>query len=442
MLVPVFAILLLIAACGEDDDNGDRGAIPAGPEATASPTPPAEETPEPAPPEATPEPTPTSEPPATDTPAPPDATPTQPPDDEPAFDPEAVSLDVELVADGFNQPLFVTHAGDGSDRIFVVERGGSIRLLSGELLLDITGRVTSSGTEQGLLGLAFHPSFADNRWLYVNYTDLNGDTVVSRFEMTGEGIIDPGSEHIILTQEQPAGNHNGGMIDFGPDGYLYIGLGDGGGSYDTFETAQDLQSLLGKLLRIDVNAEDEPYAVPSDNPFVTNDDARPEIWAYGLRNPWRFAFDTETGDLHIADVGQNMFEWVHFQPAGSAGGENYGWPIFEGDYCLIEERCDEPGFVEPVAVYAHADGLGCAIIGGYVYRGDEFPNLWGAYLYSDLCSGNIWTLARDADGEWQSTLMPQIGGRISSFGKDESGNIYIIDLAGGNIYRIVDPAAE
>ncbi|HUG14487.1 MAG TPA: PQQ-dependent sugar dehydrogenase [Thermomicrobiales bacterium] len=381
------------------------------------------------------EPTPAEPLPATETPVPPRATPTATPDAGVAFDPEAVTLDVELVAAGFTEPLYVTHAGDGSGRVFVVERAGSIRLLTGELLLDISGRVGSDSTEQGLLGLAFHPSFAENRWLYVYYTDLNGDTVVARFDMTGDAVIDPGSEHVILTQQQPAGNHNGGMLAFGPDGYLYIGLGDGGRSYDAFGTAQDRNTLLGKLLRIDVDGGD-PYGIPPDNPFVGEDGARPEVWAWGLRNPWRFSFDRATGDLYIADVGQNAFEWLHFQPADSGGGENYGWPIFEGDACLIEERCGEEGFTPPIAVYSQSEG-GCAIIGGYVYRGAAFPALQGAYLNGDLCSGNIWATAPDDSGEWQTTLMAQIDARISSFGEDEDGELYVTDLSGGRVFRFV-----
>jgi glucose/arabinose dehydrogenase len=450
------ALLIVLVAC-VDEDTGDSpgpGSMPSTPlapatgstpspvEATATATPsPVEATATGTPLEPTVEPTPTDPPPATATPVPPEATPTTAPDNGAVFNPEAVALDVELVAEGFTRPLYVTHAGDGSGRIFVVEQEGTIRLLTGEVVLDITERVGSSANEQGLLGLAFHPSFAENGRLFVYYTDLNGDTVVSRFEMAEDGVIDPGSEQAVLTQAQPAGNHNGGMIAFGPDGYLYIGLGDGGSSYDAFGTAQDRNSLLGKILRIDVDAGDEPYGIPEDNPFVDTDGAREEIWTYGLRNPWRFSFDRETSDLYIADVGQNAYEWLHFQPAESGGGENYGWPIFEGDACLIEERCDEPGFTPPIVVYAQADGLGCAIIGGHVYRGESFPELRGAYLFGDLCSGNIWATARDAESVWQTTLMLQIDVRLSSFGVAEPGELYVTDLAGGRVYRIVDASA-
>lgn len=354
-----------------------------------------------------------------------------------AFDPSAVTLTVEVVAEGFERPLFTTHAGDSSGRIYVVEQAGVVKLLDGEVVLDIVDRVGSGGNEQGLLGLAFHPRFAENGLIFVYYTDLEGNTVVSRFLAASDGSVDPASEQVILTQEQPASNHNGGMLAFGPDGYLYLGLGDGGRSYDAFGTAQDQSSLLGKLLRIDIDSEDGAYAIPDDNPFIAAEGARPEIWAYGLRNPWRFSFDRETGDLYVADVGQNAFEWLHFQRAGSAGGENYGWPVFEGDACLIEERCGEDGFTPPIAVYSQAEG-GCAIIGGYVYRGQAFPALRGAYVYGDLCSGNIWAAARDSGGQWQTTLMLQIDAQISSFGEDEVGELYITDLSGGRVLQVLD----
>jgi glucose/arabinose dehydrogenase len=351
----------------------------------------------------------------------------------PAADHDPTTLSVALVpvANGFVQPLFVTHAGDGSGRLFVVEKGGTIRLLDGTLVLDISDRVNASGSEQGLLGLAFDPGPTTDVF-YVNYTDAQGDTVISRFRMTGD-VADAGSEEVILTQEQPAGNHNGGMLAFGPDGYLYIGMGDGGGAYDRFGTAQDLSSLLGKLLRIDVDGGD-PYGIPPDNPFVDQDGVRPEIWAFGLRNPWRFAFDRETGDLYIADVGQATTEWVHFQPGASSGGENYSWPIYEGTVCHLTEQCDDQNLILPIAEYGREGG--CAIIGGYVYRGEQFPSMHGFYLFSDLCSGLVWATARDASGAWHTAQVGEVDARVSSFGEDEAGELYLADLASGIIYHL------
>jgi glucose/arabinose dehydrogenase len=419
-------LVILLAGCGQvGEEPQAESPAPAetGTDADASP---AAESPEPA---ATP-----------DAPQPPSETPeteaTPDPETGEAFDPEQVTLDLEEVASGFDQPLFVTHAGDGSGRTFVVERGGTIRFLSDrEVFLDISDRVESGGFEQGLLGLAFHPSFSENRYFYVNYTGQGGDTVVSRFSVNEDGSAgDPNSEQIILQQEQPAANHNGGMIEFGPDGYLYIGLGDGGGANDQYGNGQNTETWLGTLLRIDVDGE-EPYAVPEDNPFVDDPNVRPEIWAYGLRNPWRFSFDRDTDDLYIADVGQNQFEWVHFRPAGDQGGENYGWPIVEGSHCFQSEDCDKTGLVLPVAEYDHS--LGCTIIGGYVYRGEAYPELRGAYLFGDFCSGRIWTLSQDAQGNWLTTEMLQADAQISSFGEDEAGEMYVTDLNGGVVYRVV-----
>jgi glucose/arabinose dehydrogenase len=356
-------------------------------------------------------------------------------DTNPGFDAALVALDLEEVAGGLDEPLFVTHAGDGSGRLFVAEKGGTIRTLpGGQTFLDISGRVGSGGEEQGLLGLAFHPRFRDNGYFYVNYTDPSGDTVIARYGLTPDRQRgDPNSEKRLLFQKQPAANHNGGMLAFGPDGYLYLGLGDGGGANDQFRNAQNRQALLGKLLRVDVDRGD-PYAIPPDNPFAGDPAARPEVWAYGLRNPWRFSFDRATRDLYIGDVGQNRYEWVEFQPAGSAGGQNYGWPIVEGGRCLRGDPCDKTGLTLPVASYDHS--LGCSIIGGYVYRGARYPLLQGAYLLGDYCSGRVWTLARDGAGRWVLTQMLQTGAPISSFGEDEAGEVYLTDLAAGRVYRL------
>jgi glucose/arabinose dehydrogenase len=366
-----------------------------------------------------------------------------PPTPEAAQDFASLRLDIELLAEGFAQPTQVTHAGDGSGRLFVVEQAGRIWVLragerAAEPFLDLTELVGSSANEQGLLSVAFHPRFSENGLFYVNYTDRAGDTVVARYRTDaadGERA-DPTSAAEVLRIEQPAGNHNGGLLKFGPDGYLYIGTGDGGGAGDPDNHAQRLNTLLGKLLRIDIDGG-TPYAVPADNPFVGQAEARPEIWAYGLRNPWRFAFDRASGDLYIADVGQSAQEEVHFQAAASAGGENYGWRIMEGSACYAPRDCDPSGLELPVAVYPHgSDEGGCSITGGYVYRGAQFPALAGVYVYTDYCSGNLWAL-RVEEGAWRSRIAGRTEIRASSFGEDEAGELYVADRDDGGIYRLV-----
>lgn len=341
-----------------------------------------------------------------------------------------------VVAGGLQRPTDLTHAGD--TRLFVVEQPGRIRLIeNGQLLdrpfLDITGKVQNAGNEQGLLGLAFHPDYATNGQFFVDYTrQPDGATVIERYTVSRNdaNLADAASAHVILTIDQPEANHNGGQLQFGPDGFLYIGMGDGGGAGDrhgAIGNAQNRQSLLGKLLRLDVTNQ-ATYAVPADNPFGD------EIWAYGLRNPWRFAFDRATGDLYLADVGQNQYEEVDFQLAASPGGENYGWRIMEGLHCFNPPTgCDQTGLVLPVAEYSHADG--CSITGGYVYRGTQYPQLNGQYFFADYCIGTIWSLQRDAAGTWQMTerLSPNI--RISSFGEGADGELYVIDH-GGAVYQL------
>jgi glucose/arabinose dehydrogenase len=350
----------------------------------------------------------------------------------------ALNLSMQPVAAGFRQPVFATHAGDGSGRIFVLEKAGRIVALAADggnprPFLDISDRVGSSGSEQGLLGLAFAPEFAGNGRLFVYYTDRNGDTVIARFAANAERTAaDPASEVILLTAAQPAANHNGGIIAFGPDGYLYAGLGDGGGANDRFQHGQNLGSILGTVIRIDVSGDGA--VVPADNPFVGRQDARPEIWVYGLRNPWRFSFDRLTGDLWIADVGQNQWEEVNVQPAGSRGGENYGWPIMEGTHCFQAETCDQQGLTLPVVDYPHS--LGCSVTGGYVYRGAAQPALQGIYLYGDYCSGRIWGLAQ-VNGQWQNVELLNSGVQISSFGETEDGAVLVVNY-GGNLSRLVN----
>jgi glucose/arabinose dehydrogenase len=347
----------------------------------------------------------------------------------------------------FQQPVFAGNAGDGSGRLFVVEKAGTIRIVQdGALLkqpfLDISDHVNSSSGERGLLGLAFPPDFSQTGYFFVDYTDADGNTNVARFLVVdgSPNTADAASEFTVLRITQPASNHNGGMLAFGPDGYLYIGTGDGGGSYDAFHTAQDPQSLLGKMLRIDVTSNPSvPYVIPPDNPWVNVDlngkDVLDEIWAMGLRNPWRFSFDRESGDLWIADVGQGAWEEVNLTAAGSPGGLNYGWPIMEGTHC-VTSGCDTTGLVQPILEYGHVNGQ-CSISGGYVYRGTDHAALDGVYFYGDYCSGAIWVATQAAGGIWQSALAVSSGLLVSSFGEDEAGELYVTDLRDGGLYRIV-----
>jgi glucose/arabinose dehydrogenase len=346
-----------------------------------------------------------------------------------------------MVAGGLEIPVGISHAGDGSGRLFILEKVGRVRVVQGGALLpgpflDIADRVGSSQSEQGLLGLAFHPGYAGNGHFYINYTDLQGRTVVSRFSVSGDPArAEPGSEVVLLTLDQPAGNHNGGHLAFGPDGYLYIGTGDGGASGDKFGNGQNGQTLLGAMLRLDVDGG-QPYGVPADNPFVVDPTVRDEIWALGLRNPWRYSFDRQTGDLYIADVGQNTYEEINVEPADSAGGLNYGWPIMEASHCFPRDRaCERAGLALPVVEYDHSQG--CSVTGGYVYRGQEFPLLAGIYLFGDYCSGRIWGLAPDRAGGWQVAEMAKIEAQISSFGEDEAGELYLVDMGHGALLRIM-----
>jgi len=338
---------------------------------------------------------------------------------------------------------FVTHAGDGSGVLYAVEQRGVVRAIEpGGVLrerpfLDISDRVRAGG-EQGLLGLAFHPQYATNRRLFVNYTDANGDTVVAEFQ-TQVDVADSASERLLLGIGQPRGNHNGGMLAFGPDGYLYVGTGDGGGAGDPERAGQDRGTLLGKLLRLDVDGP-EPYAIPGDNPFIQAADAAPEIWAYGLRNPWRFSFDRQTGDLFIGDVGQGAWEEINAEPA-TTGGRNYGWNVMEGPDCFAEPGCDTTDLTLPAAAYGRAGG-NCSITGGYVYRGLASPSLVGAYLFADYCSGTVWGLdahAAIANGQAEITELTSSGISPVSFGEDEAGEVYLVGQ-GGEILRVVAAA--
>jgi glucose/arabinose dehydrogenase len=367
-------------------------------------------------------------------------------------DPSRVSLGLSLVKNGFDNPVLVTNAGDGSGRLFVVEQPGTIRIISGGNVLatpflDLRGRI-SSGGERGLLGLAFHPRFATNHFVYVNFTDINGNTTIARYTVgIDPNVLSLHSGIRILTVAQPFPNHNGGNIVFGPDGYLYIGMGDGGSGGDPGNRAQNLGTLLGKMLRIDVDhpAAGRHYRSPASNPYVGRA-GLDEIWSRGLRNPWRFSFDRLTRQLWIADVGQGRWEEVDRSnpqgsvPAGRAA--NYGWRVQEGRACFIPAAgCSRTGKVQPLTVYGHsAVTVGnCSITGGFVYRGPAYPVLSGIYVFGDFCSGRIWGVSSRAYTPTTATLLrdatasPRLS--ISSFGQDQAGELYVCDL-NGSIYRI------
>jgi glucose/arabinose dehydrogenase len=365
------------------------------------------------------------------------------PSDTPPAPSPATAIGLELVVDDLESPLFAAHAGDGSGRLFVLEQEGRVRVVrDGRLLpeafLDIRGRIAAGG-ERGLLGLAFAPTFATDGRFFVDYTDRDGDTVVSEFtapDPAGDRA-DPGSERVLLRIDQPFGNHNGGALATGPDGLLWIATGDGGSGGDPLDNGQRLDTLLGKLLRIDPRAVGgAPYAIPSENPFVGRAGARAEIWASGLRNPWRFSFDRANGDLWVGDVGQGSIEEVDRWRAGSPAGPNFGWRIMEASACFEPaEGCDPTGLVLPVAEYGH--DRGCSITGGYVYRGAAVAGLGGTYLYADYCSGTIWGVEAAAERPVPRVLS-ESGVAVSSFGEDEAGEVYVMDLAGGRVFRVVE----
>jgi glucose/arabinose dehydrogenase len=410
----VAALVAILAACGPSGV-----ASPAPSTATASPTP--------------------ASPPATPSASPsPSLSPT--PAASGALDDLRIAL--EPVAGGFDRPLFVTHAGDGSGRVYVVEQGGFVWLLEGGTrldapFLDISDRVTEGG-ERGLLGLAFHPAYPDDPRVFVDYTATNGDEVVSSFEPGLDAdALDPDSERIVIRIQDPYGNHNGGALAFDPQGALLIANGDGGSGGDPGDRAQDPRELLGKILRLDVDQADGDagYAIPAENPHQA-DAFRPEIAHHGLRNPWRLSVDRATGDLWIGDVGQGAIEEVDVARAGQLG-LDFGWNVLEGTQCYKPSTgCDTQGRTMPVAEYTHDDG--CTIVGGYVYRGTAHPALIGRYFFGDYCSGKLWALdAADPDG---ARLVAETGHTISSFGEDETGELYLTDISSGDILRLA-PAA-
>ncbi len=383
--------------------------------------------------------------PATATRAPtlPSATTRLPPTSAPAGQRPPFSLAVEPLQSGFQRPTYMTHAGDNSGRLFVVEQAGRISVIAdakspAALFLDITSLVDSSANERGLLSVAFHPDYKSNGFFFVYYTrQPDSAIVVARYRVSSDpNVADPGSAKVIMTISHPEPNHNGGLVKFGPDGYLYIGTGDGGGAGDRHGATgngQNLASLLGKLLRIDVNGD--PYAIPPSNPFNGQSGARPEIWAYGLRNPWRWSFDRLTGDVWIADVGQNEYEEIDFQPAASHGGQNYGWRLMEGNHCFNPDRgCEQPGLTMPVAEYSHSNG--CSVTGGYVYRGARYARLDGLYFFADYCNGIVWTVDRNQAGAWETVERTRVDLQPSSFGEDQAGELYLVGHTDGTIYRL------
>jgi glucose/arabinose dehydrogenase len=350
---------------------------------------------------------------------------TETPDEAPTANasqfPDPGGFEWQPIINGLTRPVDLQSAFDGSGRLFIIEKYGAIRIFKdGQLyeqpFLNIDDRVNDYSNEMGLLGLAFHPNFEQNGYFYVNYTGEGGHTRISRFTASGDAA-DPNSEQVLMVVDQPFPNHNGGAVAFGPDGYLYLGLGDGGAGGDPLKNGQNTESLLGKILRIDVNNGD-PYSIPADNPFGN------EVWAYGLRNPWRISFDRVTGDLWIGDVGQNAYEEISYLPSGAPGGANFGWSIMEASYGYDGEP--QPGLLLPAAEYTH--DFGCSVTGGYVYRG-AMPEWNGIYLYGDYCSGTVWGVIL-SDGQWQSQVMFEPDLRITSFGEDEAGELYLVSDTG------------
>ncbi|HMQ48980.1 MAG TPA: PQQ-dependent sugar dehydrogenase [Saprospiraceae bacterium] len=362
------------------------------------------------------------------------------------FLPLRAQLEIELnvFANGFDSPVDISHAGD--DRLFITEKDGTIRIIDGngnvlpQPFLNIDPMVNSQASERGLLGLAFHPDYSENGYFYVNYTNGSGHTVIARYSVSAgnPNQADPNSELPILTINQPFSNHNAGDLNFGPDGYLYIAMGDGGSGGDPQNNSQTRNRMLGKMLRLDVDNV-EPYTIPADNPFINDNLTLDEIWAIGLRNPWRFSFDRLTGDIWIADVGQDDWEEIHFQPASSTGGENYGWRCYEGFDTYNTNNCGgASGYVQPVHVYPSDGVQGCSITGGYVYRGENNPSMYGYYFYADYCTGRFWGLRPDGQGGWSNVELLNLANQeFSSFGEDAEGELYVAGIGSGNIYQVV-----
>jgi len=364
--------------------------------------------------------------------------------DAAAFDPNGISITLSSVAGGFTDPVLVTNAGDGSGRLFVVEQAGRIKIIKNGTVVatpffDVHNSI-SSGGERGLLGFAFSPNFETNHKLYVNFTNSSGDTAINEYRVgSNPDRVVQSTGRRIITIDQPYSNHNGGNLAFGPDGYLYIGMGDGGSAGDPGNRAQNLNSLLGKMLRINVvgTSGSRQYRIPTSNPYVGKS-GRDEIWARGLRNPWRWSFDRSTGALWIGDVGQNRYEEIDrstktSRPAG--WGKNYGWRVMEGRHCYIPSSgCSTSGKTLPIVEYPHS--YGCSVTGGFVYRGSDYPMLRGGYFFGDFCSGRIWTIYAGASSPASRTFLADTDKAISSFGEDESGELYLVDHGGGGIYKL------
>jgi glucose/arabinose dehydrogenase len=348
------------------------------------------------------------------------------------------------VVSGLNFPLFLTAPPGDTGRLFIVEKAGVIRIVKhGSLLgtpfLNITS-LTTKGGEQGLLGLAFSPDYSTSGRFYVSYTTTGGGnaghSVIARYHVSSDPDLSGTADTVILTVNQPFANHNGGNIIFGPDGFLYFGLGDGGDAGDPFETGQDRTDLLGSMLRLDVSGAS--YSIPAGNPYVGHATFRQELWNYGLRNPWRWSFDRQTGDLYIADVGQNKYEEVDVVPAGAGGGQNFGWDDMEGTHCFEDANCASNPAIRPVLDYGHNEG--CSVTGGYVYRGAAVPAIQGLYFYSDYCAGVLRSFRWSAGGitEQKSWTLLHTGGGVTSFGEDAQGELYLLSNS-GTVYRFAAP---
>jgi glucose/arabinose dehydrogenase len=353
-------------------------------------------------------------------------------------------IEPKLIARGLEQPTDIAATPDTADkRLFIVEQAGVIRIvnangtLQDKPLLDIKAKVQHSG-EMGLLGLTFHPKFQDNGHFFINYVDKARNTIIARYTISQQtGLADSGSEKVLLKVAQPYPNHKGGALAFGPDGYLYIALGDGGSGGDPENRAQNKKELLGKILRIDID-QDDSYAIPPDNPFANAAGAKPEIWALGLRNPWRISFDRQTGELYIADVGQNALEEINMQPKGK-GGANYGWRCYEASQTYNTTGCqDASTYTMPVLQYDRGDGR-CSITGGAVYRGSNFPALLGSYFYTDYCSGQMY-YAKNVSGTWTAVLATTVAKGVTTYGQDSQGELYFANANSGELFRVEDTA--
>lgn len=377
---------------------------------------------------------------------------------------EGILSSIEI-ASGFTKPVYVCQPTGEHERLFVLEQKGIINIIKNgkrvrKPFADLRDRIHNSifpGDERGLLGLAFHPNYQENGFVFVNYTDEDDHTIVSRFNVSDDpDKLDEDSEKVLIKLKQPFSNHNGGHMDFGPDGYLYISVGDGGKWGDPYDHAQNIKTLFGSILRIDVDNGD-PYSIPSDNPFINDPNAKGEIWMYGLRNVWRFSFDRETGDVYLGDVGQDLWEEIDFVSSEEAGGQNFGWRVMEGNHCYYPKVNCNPIGILPIIEYPNDANYmktlmgmdepnmdGCSVTGGYVYRGSAMPSLQGTYFFADYCSGNIWTFKEEngkaVDFQNRTDEINLAGGKwtnyISSFGEDNEGELYIVDYNEA-IYKLV-----